>query len=198
MSLWPSRLCTTFGGTPPFFHPTERGRRALSIATRDPSNPAGYLRHLGTLAKLSPITDSYLREGLECYVFGLHKAAAVMVGTAVENMILELRDAVVQKISSLGKPVPAKLKEWKIKAVTDGLTEVFKAIDASRHRGLRERFDSSWTVLAHQIRGVRNDAGHPTSIDPVTPDSVHASLLVFPELAKLNVALLDWVQTSLA
>ena len=27
---------------PPFFHLTESGRRALSNATRDPSNPAGY------------------------------------------------------------------------------------------------------------------------------------------------------------
>ncbi len=39
--------------------------------------------------------------------------------------------------------------------------------------------------LAEQIRKVRNDAGHPEGIDPVTPEVVHAALLIFPELAKL-------------
>lgn len=36
-------------------------------------------------------------------------------------------------------------------------------------------------------------SGHPTSIEPVTPDTVHASLLVFPELAALATSLRDWV-----
>lgn len=65
---------------PPFFHLTERGKRALANATRDPSNPAGYLRHLTSVAALEPIVMSYLTEGLDCYVDGLFKAAAVMIG----------------------------------------------------------------------------------------------------------------------
>jgi hypothetical protein len=40
---------------------------------------------------------------------------------------------------------------------------------------------------------VRNDTGHPESIDPVTPESVHAALLIFPELAKLVANLETWV-----
>ncbi len=44
---------------------------------------------------------------------------------------------------------------------------------------------------------MRNEAGHPSSIDPVTPDTVHASLLVFPELARLAKGLTDWVSNSL-
>ncbi len=32
---------------------------------------------------------------------------------------------------------------------------------------------------------MRNDASHFQSIDPVTPESVHAALLIFPDLAKL-------------
>src|SRR3981081_1900079 len=31
---------------PPFFHLTDRGRQALAHLTRDPNNPAGYLKHL--------------------------------------------------------------------------------------------------------------------------------------------------------
>src|SRR5947209_185473 len=48
---------------PPFFHLTERGRQALSNLTRDPSNPAGYLRHLASVATLDEIAMSYLTEG---------------------------------------------------------------------------------------------------------------------------------------
>ena len=65
---------------PPHFHVTQRGRQALAGLTRDPSNPAGYLRHLATIAQINTVANSYLTEGLECYVAGLYKAAAVMVG----------------------------------------------------------------------------------------------------------------------
>jgi len=92
---------------PPFFHLTDRGRQALENFTRDPSNPAGYLRHLASVATLDPITLSYLTEALECYVAGLFKAAAVMVGGAAESLILHLRDVTSQKLTSLGQPPPS-------------------------------------------------------------------------------------------
>jgi len=40
---------------------------------------------------------------------------------------------------------------------------------------------------------VRNEAGHPSNIDPVTYDTVHASLLIFPELANLVNELSMWI-----
>jgi hypothetical protein len=43
---------------PPFFHFTDRGRRALARLTRDPGNPAGYLRHLSDVVKLNPVAHS--------------------------------------------------------------------------------------------------------------------------------------------
>jgi hypothetical protein len=64
-------------------------------------------------------------------------------------------------------------------------------------RELRESFEAYWAAFAQQIRTVRNDAGHPTSVDPVTPDTVHASLLIFPELARLASGLSHWVATDL-
>jgi hypothetical protein len=51
--------------------------------------------------------------------------------------------------------------------------------------------------LTHEIRTTRNEAGHPTSIDPVTPESVHASLLLFPVLASLAGEFLKWVVDDL-
>ena len=182
---------------PPFFHLTERGRRTLANATRDPSNPAGYMRHLASVATLDPIAMSYLTEGLDCYVNGLFKASAVMVGCAAESVILTLRDSTVQKLMTLGKTVPTSMSDWKIKTVSDALRTFFEGYSRNFSRELREPFEAYWAAFAQQIRATRNDAGHPASVDPVTPDTVHASLLIFPELARLANGLSGWVSTDL-
>ena len=182
---------------PPFFHLTERGRKALANIARDPSNPAGYMRHLSSIATIDSIAMSYLSEGLDCYVNGLFKASAVMVGCAAESVILRLRDSVVAKLTALGRPVPPKLNDWKIKTVADGLRNFLDGQVASFDRALKESFEAYWAAFAQQIRAVRNDAGHPISVDPVTPDTVHASLLIFPELAKLASGLSKWVENDL-
>jgi hypothetical protein len=132
-------------------------------------------------------------EALDCYVAGLYKASAVMIGAAAEASILEIRDVVVLKFQEVEKPVPSQLNSLSIKTVTDALGRVFQGIDKKTHRELRERFDAHWGALTHEIRTTRNDAGHPTSIEPVTSESVHASLLLFPVLAGLTDDLLRWV-----
>jgi len=182
----------------PFFHLTERGRQALQNVTRDPSNPAGYLRHLASVATLEPVAMSYLGEALECYVAGLFKAAAVMVGAAAESVILDLRNITVQKLMLLEKSVPKGMEDWRIKTVSDALRNFFEEHAAQFKRELREPFEAYWSAFAQQIRTTRNDAGHPTSIDPVTPDTIHASLLIFPELARLANSLSRWVADDLA
>jgi hypothetical protein len=183
---------------PPFFHLTERGRQALASLARDPSNPAGYLRHLASVASIDPIAMSYLAEGLDCYVDGLFKASAVMVGCAAESVILCLRDLAAQKLTALGKAIPANLNDWRIKTVSDALHGFFDEYSGTFSRELREPFEAYWAAFAQQIRAARNDAGHPTSVDPVTPDTVHASLLIFPELARLANSLSRWVSNDLA
>lgn len=182
---------------PPFFHVTESGRRTLESLSRDPGNPAGYLRHLASIAKLNTIAHSYLIEGLECYVAGLYKAAAVMVGGATESIILDLRDTTLQKLTSLGKAIPKNMNDWKIKTVSDALHNFLDGHKSQFVSELRGEFEAYWTAFAQQIRAVRNDAGHPTSVDPVTPDTVHASLLIFPELAKVTDRLRTWVTNDL-
>jgi hypothetical protein len=183
---------------PPFFHLTERGRRALANVTRDPSNPAGYIRHLSSSARLDPITTSYLMEALDCYVDGLFKAAAVMIGCAAESVILSLRELTVQRLTILGKTIPANMNDWRIKTVSDSLRSFFEGHSRNFNREMREPFDAYWAAFAQQIRASRNDAGHPASVDPVTPDTVHASLLIFPELARLANRLSNWVSDDFA
>jgi len=191
---WGFNLCNP---NPPFFHLTERGKNALANATRDPSNPAGYLRHLGSVAKLNPVSQSYLVEGLDCYVAGLAKAAAVMVGAAAEAIIVELAAHTSQKLISLGQPPSKGLTDWKAKSVADALRTIFESQKQNMGNELRESVQANWPAFSYQIRATRNEAGHPTSVDPVTPDRVHAALLIFPELAKLADSLGQWVTTSL-
>jgi hypothetical protein len=181
----------------PFFHLTERGREALQNLTRDPSNPAGYLLHLASVATLNPVAMSYLSEGLECYVAGLFKAAAVMVGGASESVILDLRDDVIRKLSVLKRSVPKGMDDWRIKTVSDALYSFFETNTSLFERELSESFEAYWSAFAHQLRTTRNSAGHPLSVDPVTPDAVHASLLIFPELAALANSLSRWITEEL-
>lgn len=60
-------------------------------------------------------------------------------------------------------------------------------------RPLAEMFNAYWAAFTQQIRTSRNDAGHPNSIAPVSHEIVHASLLIFPELAKLASELRTWI-----
>lgn len=183
---------------PPFFHVTERGHQALQNLSRDPANPAGYLRHLAASATIGAVALSYLTEGLECYVAGLFKAAAVMVGGAAERIILDVRDVVMERLTSLGKSVSPKMEDWRIRIVSNELQSFFEEHAPLFDTQLRESFEAYWSAFTQQIRAARNDSGHPTSIDPVTADTVHASLLIFPELAKLADRLSQWVVNSLA
>ena len=48
--------------SPPFFHLTEQGRKALQHLSRDPANPDGYLAHLTNSGKLNTITEAYIIE----------------------------------------------------------------------------------------------------------------------------------------
>lgn len=120
-----------------------------------------------------------------------------MVGAAAESVILDLRDTTVKKLKSLGKAVPKGMADWRIKTVSDALRTFFESRIPKAKRELREPFEAYWSAFAQQIRAARNDAGHPTSVDPITPDTVHASLLIFPELARLADRLSDWVAQDL-
>jgi hypothetical protein len=182
-------------------------------------SPTAVVKHCGTgraIPRIRPATSdictrsqslirsSYLKEGLECYAAGFYKAAAVMVGGAAEKVILNIRDAIADRLISLDRvPLPKGIEaeEWRIKSVTDAVRKFF-----DEHKGkkagqlgveLGGAFDGYWSAFTLQIRAARNDAGHPTSVDPVTSDTVHASLLIFPELAKLAENLAQWVRNEL-
>lgn len=178
---------------PPWCHVTERGREMLKHLSRDPANPAGYLAHLDQQAQLDPVARSYLMEALDTYNANCFKATAVMVGAAAERLVLRLRDALVARLTATSKHIPAGLNDWRVKTVRDALSKELEARKKDMPKALYESYGAYWLAFAEQARRVRNDAGHPESIDPVTPESVHAALLIFPELARLVADLEGWV-----
>jgi hypothetical protein len=133
---------------------------------------------------------------IKTYNNNCYKASAVMIGCASESMILELRETLVSKMMASGNSPNSKLKSEQVKVVIDEIETVIKTKKAIIPKKLFEFFDSFWTALSAQIRISRNEAGHPNSIEPVSEESVHSSLLIFPEILKLIENLSDWINTS--
>jgi len=181
----------------PLIHMTDKGRGTLKNLSRDPANPEGYIKHLASLCSpVNPISISYIEEALRTYNNNCYKASAVMLGAASENIILEFRDVLVSQMGKSGKTVPADLNGWLIKKVIDKITAEIESKKADIPKLLYGTFSTFWQSLSGLIRIARNDAGHPNSIDPVTEESVHASLLLFPDLAKLIFDLKNWVSAE--
>jgi hypothetical protein len=129
----------------------------------------------------------------------------VLLGGAAEALVLELKDAIVSKYDAAlpPKPRPKGLgqNDWMMKGIIDGIRSVLDAQKSpmkatTGSNDLHERYDYRWTALTDAIRRTRNDVGHPSDVQPVTRDDVHALLLLFPEAAKVTRELIDWVVTS--
>jgi hypothetical protein len=180
---------------PPFCHLTEQGRRTLQHLSRDPANPEGYVAHLNKQGNLDAITKSYISEALTAYNSNCFKAAAVMVGAAAESLVLNVRNELGARLTLKGEKVPKDLLDWRIKKVLDALEREFTAKLKEMSQALAANVQAYWPAFTQQIRATRNEAGHPVSVDPVTPEAVHASLLIFPELAKLANDIIEWIRT---
>lgn len=103
----------------------------------------------------------------------------------------------LDQLKTLNQPVPKKLSDWKVKTVLEELQHFLDGKKGLFSKDLREGYEANWAAFAQQIRAIRNDVGHPSSIDPVTPDAVHASFLIFPELARLSASLIEWITKKL-
>lgn len=182
---------------PPFMHFTARGREVLRHLSRDPANPAGYRAYLAAHGALNPVAASYVDEALRTYGAACWKATAVMLGAAAESVVLETRDALVARLDALGRTGVKDLRDWRIKRVLAALQHELAPHVRAMGAPLGDGFEAYWPAITLQIRAARNDAGHPASVDPVTPEAVHAGLLVFPELAGIAAGLRSWITTTL-
>jgi len=193
---WGFNAETRANTTPPWVHLTALGKKTIVNVSRDPSNPAGYVASLDALIPRGTVARSYIDEAVRTYGAGCDKATAVMVGAAAETLTLDLRDALLARMVTLGKTPSKKLGDWRIKSILDGLDDELSGCKTTMPRDLFERFETFWSAFTGVLRMVRNDAGHPKAVDPITRDAVHSALLIFPEQAKLAIDLTGWVSTS--
>ncbi len=117
-----------------------------------------------------------------------------MVGAAAESLILDLAGIVISVSTGAGRRVPKELQDWRIKRVLDSLQSFFATNKQAMDADVRDELEAYWPAFTQQIRAVRNEAGHPSSVAVINQEVVHAALLVFPELAKLHKKLKAWVQ----
>ena len=118
----------------------------------------------------------------------------VLVGSAVERILLRIRDAVVQQLTHQEQPVPKPLVAWQIATVFDAVTEALRPIEKQMSWELREAFEIYWPALLDQVRAARQAAWHPKGIDPVGADAARAALVLFPELARLGSEVREFVR----
>ena len=181
---------------PEWGHLSEHGVAALNNVDRDPSNPRGYLAAIAPHLKDQDIALSYLDEAIDTYNKGNVKAAAVMLGCAVEALSLSLRDRVKARIAENGGTASPQLDDWRIATVLRVLEHQLDTRVTAMPRHLRERYESFWTAWTGLFRMTRNDAGHPKSIEPVSRDAVHGQLLLLHEHARLVFELGAWVDNE--
>src|ERR1700674_3108011 len=75
----------------PFLRLTEYGRQCVEQERLLPHDPDGYLREFNRAVPGADQTIAeYVTESLQCYIHGLNRAAAVMLGAASEQAILLL------------------------------------------------------------------------------------------------------------
>ncbi len=183
----------------PFCHFTDRGRRFLTNASRDPRNLRGYMAYLDRLTTVDPIARSYIEEALHTFQNQCWKATAVMAGGAAERLALLVRDALVvqldamNKMAALNQGTRDSLRNWRISQVLDAIERVLNPYTSNMQQGLQEAYTTFWSQFSGQARLVRNDAGHPKSVDPVDEPTVHGVLLMFPTHAKLTADLAAWI-----
>lgn len=182
---------------PPFLHLTDRGRAALANLSRDPSNPDGYLAAMRKAAKINAVATSYCEEALRTFNAACWRSTAVMIGAASESLVLDVRDALEARLSKLGRPVPKDLQDWRIKKILDAIQKELGAHKKDMGNDLATGFEAYWPAFIQAIRAVRNEAGHPISVGGIGYDTVHGSLLIFPEVAKLAQSLREWIKKKM-
>lgn len=182
---------------PQWAHLTERGAKVATAASRDPSNPEGYLAGLEPGVPSGSVARSYIEEALKTHRQGCDRAATVLIGVAAEALLREIRDDMVAKHRQVGTIVPKKLRqeEWKWHMVMNAITEELAERRSAMPRTLAEKL-TTWSGFANYLRMSRNDAGHPVVPPAADPDIARTALTVFAQFAAVTAEFRNWITGS--
>lgn len=168
---------------PPWFSITEYGRQCFEENTSFPYDPDGFVAPLlKAVPKLDDIALMYLRAGIRCFADHNYLPCVVMVGGALERIILVLIDILDPCIPASLKTSFSKIqKEELIKKKFDGLLKFindYTTLD-KRHVTM-ERLNSLFPAIVGLIRITRNQTGHPTGRE-ISRDEAQATILLAKE-----------------
>jgi hypothetical protein len=169
----------------PGFVITELGQRLLTEAEFSPQD---WDRYRAKLLLSVPTPDDvvlvHLREADLAWEHTLYRSSAVMLGCAVERLIILVAEAIVAaKLPAPGDKLGGKLANPKV-----GISEIFDDVrtvlehadhDKKLPREIADVLDRRITALFDHARALRNRSGHPT-VGEVTRDEALSGLLLFP------------------
>lgn len=192
--------CDDSNETLPFIRLTEYGKQCLEEDRMLPHDPDGYLKEFrAAIPNADPTIEEYLTEALQCFLRGLNRASAVMLGGASERAILLMIDA-------CGASIGDNKKRGQFEASVNGAFSIFKkydvfekqltAVKPSLPKHLLENLDSLVRGVFDLIRNSRNEAGHPASGVMIDRDLIYSHLRLFIPYCKRVNELTQWFKTN--
>lgn len=184
----------------PFLRLTAYGEQCLEAEQILPHDPDGYLHDFKTAVPgADPIIQEYLTEALQCFLRGLNRAAAVMLGGASEKAVLLLFDSYIDSIAdpNLKRQLESDLdKARSIHRQFVIFEKAFTDVKTALPRPLRENVDTSLRGIFDLIRNSRNEAGHPDSGALISRDVNFVRLRLFVPYCQLIYELINWFRAN--
>jgi len=184
--------------TLPFIRLTEYGKRCVAENKILPHDPDGYLKEFQVAVPAAdPAVVEYVTEALQCFIHGLNRSAAIMLGGASEKAILQLIDSCVASIGDPNRQAAVAAQVAKAPSIYKRYAvfeKQFLSFKGSLPRELAENVDSLLRGVFDLIRNSRNDSGHPASGVMVDRDTNYSHLKLFVPYCKRIYGLIDWLQ----
>ena len=165
---------------------------SVPFGINNPENQESYLKNIDNVCDLSPISRSYLQETLKTYASYNFGASGIMLGITVELLVLEMWEAIVK----CKDPTNQNPCNGKIEAIIDAIDKELQDPQFGIPQEMISMLGGYWPKINEQINRIHNKEGYPIELDSITPDSVHATLLFFPELAELIHNIIKWAKPS--
>jgi hypothetical protein len=180
----------------PFLSLTEYGQRCVQEDRILPHDPDGYLRDFHRdVPNADSIVVAYLTESLQCYVHGLNRAAAIMLGGASEQAVLLMIESYTDSIADPQAKQRFDTSIQKTQSIFrkfELFEPQFTNVKQRMARELTDNVDSLLRGVFDLIRNTRNDAGHPAIGASVSRDAVYSHLRLFPPYYKRIRELTVW------
>jgi hypothetical protein len=180
----------------PFLRLTEYGQKCVQEDRILPHDPEGYLQDFyRDIPNADSTVVEYLTESLQCFIHGLYRAAAVMIGGASEQAILLLIEGYGNAIADSRARERYETDIQKAPSIFRKYQEFERQLPEIKRqapRQLTDNIDSQLRGIFDLIRNTRNDAGHPASGAVVDRDIIYSHLRLFTPYYKRISDLTEW------